>query len=228
MKIKFIKWLTNNLPTLNRDFNLQRHRKLPFYNLIHKLFLIKHNLSIVVDTLHLSILIKINSLQLELFEKTENASNYEELVGVFKEYLNEVGIILHLDYLEANEENLDTNPFHTFIRKLCEKAIDIWKIWFSIEQIFYSNFDKENAYPQLRQMLSKKSNASKKVDKKSVKVVKKIEPVNSKNETVELLTNRCSKIPKEFDSLLNADEINANLDEIYSFLTGNAEIFVHN
>lgn len=154
MKIKFIKWLTNNLPTLNRDFNLQRQRKLPIYKLFHKLFLIKHNLAIVLDTLHSSILVKIHSLQFNLYTQNEQSSNYEELVDVFQHYLEQVGIILHLDVFNQNEDDR-SSPFHSFIRKLCEKAIDIWKIWFSIERLFYTNYDQHNTHKQLWKCLDR-------------------------------------------------------------------------
>ena len=179
MKIKFIKWLNNSLPSLNRDFNLQRQRKLPFYRLIHKLFLIKHSLSIVVDALHSSLLMQIHSLQADLYVRAGNASNFPELVGVFDEYLQQVAAILHLDVGQANELN-ESSPFHGFIRKLCEKAVDIWKIWFALEELFYANFDENNTHRRLEKFIEKKAKdaPSSKISKTTGKLATK--PVNGK------------------------------------------------
>lgn len=194
MKIKFIKWLTNNLPSLNRDFNVQRQRKLPFYRLIHKLFLIKHSLSIVVDALHSSLLIKIHSLQPDLYAEASNASNFPELVDVFEAYLQQVASILHLDVSEANELDEESSPFHGFIRKLCEKAIDIWKIWFAIEELFYANFDENNSHRQLEKFVAS-DKAGRRDDKLSAKISNKatgklaIKPVNGKPATTGKLLN---------------------------------------
>lgn len=174
-KIKFIKWLNTSLPCLNnRDFNRQRQRKLPFYRLIHKLFLIKHNLSIVVETLHSSLLIKINSLQAGLYAQARSASSFPDLVGVFRQYLQQVAAILHLDLFAANELDEESSPFHGFIRKLCEKAIDIWKIWFAIEELFYANFDEKNSHKQLQKFTVNQENGCESSGKVNSRVVSKV------------------------------------------------------